>query len=621
MRLPNSRQLASLAMLLVLAAACKKKGTDGPTGPGPTPTIAVSVNPGAATVLPGGSTQTTATLTRGGGFTGTVNLTAEGAPAGVTATIGTPQTSGTTTNAPVTVQVGTGVAPGSYPIVLRGQGTGVAAATATFQLTVEPTPDYALGVAPGTVSLVQGATRNDIAISLTRTNFTGAVTLALGGTVPAGVTATFAPAAPTATTATMTLVVGESVTPGTYTLTVAGTAAPGARSTPFVLTVTQAGSFGLGMAPVGAVTLQPGTSDASRTITITRTNYPPEITLVAEGLPTGVTASFAPDPIAGNSTVMTLTAAANAPTGGPHTITIRGTGPLALRVRDANTLDATAALTFQLSVIPLGSFALGLPAACAANFEIRQGGYDDRRIITITRTNYAAPIQFSLEGAPPGLTVGFDANPVTGNAVRLRFTPSPSVPAAIYPMVLRATGPGSTDKTIPLSVDVRTPFDANDPNQLDSDFTSGADGWMRGMVCPFPTGGDTHVDWGAVFFQEQMFGIDGRGPASNRQEPNSWVSRVINLPAGASKFQFVASGHFLNDARAKVRIRVVDGTTSTVILTQTVVGSFPVRVFQTLEADISPWAGKTVRILVEHLDDLASHGQLWLDTFRIVVVP
>jgi hypothetical protein len=26
-----------------------------------------------------------------------------------------------------------------------------------------------------------------------------------------------------------------------------------------------------------------------------------------------------------------------------------------------------------------------------------------------------------------------------------------------------------------------------------------------------------------------------------------------------------------------------------------------------------------VRILVEQLDDLASHGQLWLDTFRIMV--
>jgi hypothetical protein len=67
-------------------------------------------------------------------------------------------------------------------------------------------------------------------------------------------------------------------------------------------------------------------------------------------------------------------------------------------------------------------------------------------------------------------------------------------------------------------------------------------------------------------------------------------------------------------------VRVVDGTTSTIIFNQVVVGSPPVRTFQTYSANIAPWAGKTVRIYVEHFDDLASHGQLWLDTFRIIEI-
>lgn len=616
------RRALAAGLLLAFAAACKSKGNDdGPMGPGPTPTIALAVDPGSATVTQGGNTTTTVTLTRGGGFSGAVTLSAEGAPTGVTASVGTPQGSGVVSTAAVTVTVGEGVAAGTYTIVLRGVGTGVTAATASFQLTITELPNYALAVTPATVSLVQGGSRNDLAIAITRTNFTGAVALVLQGPVPAGVTASFDPASPTATTATMTVTVGAATTPGTYQLQVAGAAAPGARTTPFTLTVTPAGSFVLGLNPAGAISLVPGTSDATRTVAITRTNYAEPITLAAEGLPAGVTASFAPNPAPGNAITMTITATAGAALGGPHTITVRGTGPLALRTPGAEPAHATAAVTFTLNIIAAGSVALGMPAPCAANFEIRQRALDDRRIVTISRTNYSLPITFSIEGLPAGVTGGFDANPVTGNAVRLRFDASETATPGVHPIVLRGTGPGGLDVTFPMSMDVRVPSDPWDPNLLVFDFTTSSEGWYRGVVCPFPTGGATHLDWGAVFFQEQMFGIDGRGPASNRTEPNSWVTRLIPLPAGASIFRFNASGHFLNDAKAWVRIRIVDGTTSTVILTHMVTGSFPVRVFQTLEASIAPWAGKTVRFFVEHLDEPASHGQLWLDAFRVVVVP
>src|SRR5438477_1919143 len=78
-------------------------------------------------------------------------------------------------------------------------------------------------------------------VILTRTNFTGAVTLSLAG-APGGVTSSFSPAAPTGTSSTLTVNVGGAVTPGVYHLTINGTGSAGNRSTPLTLTVGTAGS-------------------------------------------------------------------------------------------------------------------------------------------------------------------------------------------------------------------------------------------------------------------------------------------------------------------------------------------------------------------------------------------
>ncbi len=81
--------------VLVLAsgaiAACSSTG-DGGTQPGPTPAIAISLNPTSGSVAQGGSTSLTATLTRSGGFSGTVTLSVQGAPTGVTGAVSNEQT-------------------------------------------------------------------------------------------------------------------------------------------------------------------------------------------------------------------------------------------------------------------------------------------------------------------------------------------------------------------------------------------------------------------------------------------------------------------------------------------------------------------------------------------------
>src|SRR5437588_13085183 len=65
-----------------------------------------------------------------------------------------------------------------------------------------PAADYTLSLAPAALTIVQGATGNTT-VTITRTNFTGAVTLDRSS-APSGETGAFRPAPPTGTSATHT---------------------------------------------------------------------------------------------------------------------------------------------------------------------------------------------------------------------------------------------------------------------------------------------------------------------------------------------------------------------------------------------------------------------------------
>src|SRR5207244_12513003 len=92
--------------------------------------------------------------------------------------------------------------------------------TFTFQVFVttrlpdETSAIVALGLSrsPSALTILPGAT-GTTTVNLTRTNFTNPVTLSLGG-ASAGITGSFAPAAPTGTSSTLTLSIGGAVAPG-----------------------------------------------------------------------------------------------------------------------------------------------------------------------------------------------------------------------------------------------------------------------------------------------------------------------------------------------------------------------------------------------------------------------
>lgn len=227
------------------AVGCSSDG-DGGTGTG---SITLSITPTSATVQQGASQAVTVTLTRIGGFTGTVDLDVTGEPTGVTATASNAQTVGAVTTATITIQVGATVAPALYPLVLHATGTGVSEVTQNFALTVTeaPAPAYTLTLSSPTLSIVQGAATPTTTVNLVRTNFTGNVTLTVEN-LPTGVTAAFNPANPqTGNSSVLTLTVAASAPTGTFTnLSVQGVGTPGTVATPLSLTITSAPGGGSG---------------------------------------------------------------------------------------------------------------------------------------------------------------------------------------------------------------------------------------------------------------------------------------------------------------------------------------------------------------------------------------
>ncbi len=440
-----------LALLGAVAlAGCSSDGTGNNTG-----TITLSLSPTSGSVQQGAQTTTTATLTRGGGFTGTVNLTVTGAPTGVSAVVSNVQTSGTTTTATVTVSVALTTVAGVYPLVVHGTGTGVTEALANYGLTVTaaPTPAYTLTLSATTLTILQGAATPTTTVTLARTNFTGNVTLSVDN-LPTGVTAAFAPVNPqTGTSSVLTLTVAGNAPVGTFTnLVVRGVSSlTPDRTAPLTLTITApAPGFILSLTQP-ALTIPQGASAPTTTVNIARTNFTGDVALSVLNLPTGVTAAFAPaNPQTGNSSVLTLTVAPGAPTGTFTTLSVQGVGtgltgtvstPLSLTIS-----TGTPAGGFTLSTVP--PTAVGVTQGNSANVTVtitRTGGNTSNIALTATGT------------LPTGMTLTFLPTSTTTNSSVLTIATTGATPVGATAIVIRGNTAGLGEQTANLTINVNAP--------------------------------------------------------------------------------------------------------------------------------------------------------------------
>jgi hypothetical protein len=401
----------------------------------PAPTYTLSVTPATATVTQGGNTTITVNLTRTGGFAGTVNLTATGLPNGVTASFNPAAATGNTST--LTLTASATATTGAATVTVTGASTGQTDKTATIALTVNAATASGYTLAASAATVTAGATGTSN-ITITRTGgFADAVTLAAEG-LPTGVTAAFAPNNTTTNASVLTLTAAANAAPGTSTITVRGTATGQTdRTTTFQLTIAAAASYSLA---ASAATVAAGATGTSN-ITITRTGgFAGAVTLAAEGLPTGVTAAFAPNNTTADASVLTLTAAANT-TAGTSTITVRGTA--------TGQTDKTT--TFQLTVTAAaGSYTLAL----APTTLTVQQGTSGNTTVNITRTGgFAGTVNFTATGLPNGVTASFNPVAATTNSSTLTLTASATATTGNATVTVTGTS-GTITQTATLALTV-----------------------------------------------------------------------------------------------------------------------------------------------------------------------
>jgi hypothetical protein len=154
----------------------------------------------------------------------TLGASVAGSPAGVTATFVTSSVPAGATETAITFATTPATPTGEHTVTVTGAGGGANAATAVvLRVTPAPVPSYALAVSSSPVAVTAGSTAT-ATVAIARTNFGGAVTLAVSG-APAGLS--IVPPAQPVTDATAGLAVqaAASVAPGDYPVTLTGTAA------------------------------------------------------------------------------------------------------------------------------------------------------------------------------------------------------------------------------------------------------------------------------------------------------------------------------------------------------------------------------------------------------------
>jgi cellulose 1,4-beta-cellobiosidase len=241
---------------------------------------------------------------------------------GVTSTTGDPNCNPTNTNA-----LANNMVIGSIP---NSPSAGTFWLTEFVEDVQNAYPPIAATTAAGfsvsatSVSVEQGTSAAGSVTVSAVNGFDSAVALTVSG-LPTGVTAAFSPASVTGSAgSTLTFTASATATVGAATVTITGTSGSTTETTTLTLTVTAEPNFTISVSPA-AVSLPSGSNPTS-TITITFVGgLTGSVALSASGLPSGVSANFAPSSLNSSGTsVVNFSGQASTPAG-TYSIPITGT--------------------------------------------------------------------------------------------------------------------------------------------------------------------------------------------------------------------------------------------------------------------------------------------------------
>ena len=386
----------------------------------------LTATPASRTVAAGSETTAAITTAPINGFGGNVALSLAGLPAGTTGSFAPATIDGASGTSTLTLATTASTPAGTFPLTVTGISGGVTRTT-PFTLVVQR-PDFTLTATPATQTVAAGAPAAFTLSASPVDGFTGVVSLGVTG-LPAGTTASFAPATISGGTGASTLTLGTTTgTPaGTFPLTIVATSGSIGHQVPVTLVVVGGSLTGGVGTPAGVQTLSTlGSSDWAHWGVSAATSYTHKtavtplisnVTLVGGG----TALRFTNNPVGFSWTGGTPTAAATNTTTGiyvaginrgfrltvpadttPRTLTLfvgvwRAQGRLLAQLSDQSAADYTDVSLINATGTSVRRYTLSYRAATAG------------QTLTVTFTQMGTAGNVTLQAAALAATTGFAA--------------------------------------------------------------------------------------------------------------------------------------------------------------------------------------------------------------------
>jgi len=406
------------------------------------PGFSIAPSPASLMIAPSTSIQTTLTATNYAGFTGAVTYAVTSAlPTGITALWNTGTTDGTS----VLMLTASGSAVPDTRVMVTITGTsGALTATTTIALTVKG-PDYILDVSPMPFYIVQGSSVTATVTMVPVGDFTETATLSTAS-LPTGVTATYNPVTISPGGTSVLTLTASSSAPVAYSgveIFSSTSCCTGSNSFPVVIIAAPTPAFTLGKSAAYLTITQGGS--VTDTVTVNpQGGFNGSVTLGIPSLylPSGITASFSPNPTTGTS-VLTLSAGNSAAVGSGDLLSIQGSGATQV----GTPLSALTAVYLQVN--PRPGFALG---ASPASLTVTQGASGSSTVTVTNQPGFTGSVSLAANGLPNGVTAQFGTNPTTGTSLVTLSASNSATPGSYSVIITGTSGTQTATATLPLAI-------------------------------------------------------------------------------------------------------------------------------------------------------------------------
>lgn len=410
------------------------------------PDFGLVVSPTSQTVVQGNSATYSATITALNNYTGTINFSVSGLPAGATLTPPPPSVTNSGSSA-ITILTNNGATTpvGSYPLTISATD-GVLTHTASVTLVVASNaPDFTLAVSPSSQSVVQGSSVAYSAVITALNSYTGTINFSVAG-LPAGATLTPPPPAVTNSgSSAITILTNNGVTTpvGTYPLTISASDGVLVHTASVTLIVTAPADFTISATPASQTVtagvnagyqVNIGSVGGFNGLTNLSVSVSPVVT-------DGPVASLNPTSITGSGlSALTATTVSTTPAG-TYTFTITGT---------SGALVHTATVTLVVNAQNTGDFSI----SSTNNITVKRGQSGSLQVTVTAQAGFAGTVNLSVSGLPSLVTGVFAPTSInTQGTSTLTLTVNNQQKQGTFPLVITGTS-GALNHSVTVNLTV-----------------------------------------------------------------------------------------------------------------------------------------------------------------------